>query len=386
MNYVRRSPLVAGDWKVNIPYDFDGFPLSDVAYSERSLTRIQSSDNKREVRDGLGVLRKKYAIANNNMAWRYLQKYYNLFMVAKGRLIPFTFEDSLVRLDSDVFNASMLSYNVWDVDGLSMIQVLNNGSSEIKTWTHCINVIQADYPTLEYDDLGATNVIQLSSGSFDAIKDKHQCFVNGLQCQPNTVILQETLNSNSLTFVRQEVTFGVGGGRTPMPTEIGNLSPSITYNATGGIDGGRWAEIAIQFGGDDDTIQYGVSTIYMTNLSYTPSSPDEIITITFEAAIKNIAQSQSYPGLALICVIKQGANYYGASVLSVSNPAVGGDWVTYSGSFNLSSLGVDVIPGIPLEFGIDRAAFGDLPPGGAGTFSQTIGVDNLEYTVDIACP
>lgn len=99
------------DWNTNINYNFDGHPLSDVTYSDRSLTRIQSSDNKRESRDSLNVFRKKFLIGNNNMNWNYTQKYYNLFMTCKGRLLPFTFEDTLVRLDSDVFNVSMIGYS-----------------------------------------------------------------------------------------------------------------------------------------------------------------------------------------------------------------------------------------------------------------------------------
>jgi uncharacterized protein (TIGR02217 family) len=115
MNYIRISPIFSPfnskDWKGNVNYIFDGNPLSDVAYSERSLTRIQSSDNKRELRDGLGVIRSKMAIANNNMNWNATQKYFNLFMACKGRLLPFTFEDKLVRLDSDIFNVSMVGYS-----------------------------------------------------------------------------------------------------------------------------------------------------------------------------------------------------------------------------------------------------------------------------------
>ena len=111
MNYIRKSSLNSFDWQNNLAYNFDGNPLADVAYSERSLTRIQSSDNKRELRDGLGVFKKKYAISNNNMNWIDTQKYYTLFMACKGRLFPFTFESSLVRLDSDVFNVSVIGHN-----------------------------------------------------------------------------------------------------------------------------------------------------------------------------------------------------------------------------------------------------------------------------------
>jgi len=111
MNYERKSPLNNSNWQNNLGYTFDGNPLADVAYSERSLTRIQSSDNKRELRDGLGIFRKKYAIANNNMNWNNAQKYYTLFMACKGRLLPFTFEGSLVRLDSDVFTATTIGYS-----------------------------------------------------------------------------------------------------------------------------------------------------------------------------------------------------------------------------------------------------------------------------------
>jgi uncharacterized protein (TIGR02217 family) len=111
MNYERKTPLIFYDWTGSLGYNFDGHPLADIAYSDRSLTRIQSSDNKRELRDGLGVFRKKYAIANNNMNWNATQKYFNLFMACKGRLLPFTFEGQTVRLDSDVFSVSMIGYN-----------------------------------------------------------------------------------------------------------------------------------------------------------------------------------------------------------------------------------------------------------------------------------
>lgn len=109
MNYERKALLET--WNINLNLNFDGHPLSDIAYSDRSLTRIQSSDNKRETRDGLNVFRKKYSIANNNMDWNAVQRYFTLFMACKGRLLPFTFEGSLVRLDSDVFSCSMIGYN-----------------------------------------------------------------------------------------------------------------------------------------------------------------------------------------------------------------------------------------------------------------------------------
>lgn len=118
MNYERKSLLSSGNWTGNLTYNFDGHPLSDIAYSDRSLTRIQSSDNKREIRDGLGVFRKKYSIANNNMNWLATQRYFNLFMACKGRLLPFTFEGQTVRLDSDVFTASMIGYNNVNLDSV----------------------------------------------------------------------------------------------------------------------------------------------------------------------------------------------------------------------------------------------------------------------------
>lgn len=111
MNYERKAPLNSTDWTNSLGYDFDGHPLADIAYSDRSLTRIQSSDNKRELRDGLGVFRKKYAITNNNMNWNATQRYFNLFMACKGRLLSFTFEGQTVRLDSDIFTASMVGFN-----------------------------------------------------------------------------------------------------------------------------------------------------------------------------------------------------------------------------------------------------------------------------------
>jgi uncharacterized protein (TIGR02217 family) len=140
MNYDRSSPLLAEDWKTTNDYVFDGSPLADVTYADRKLTRISLADNKREVKDGLNVNRRKYLIADNAMPYLSAVRYYNLFMASKGRLVPFEFEDTLVRLDSDTFNAQMESNPVWTVTGLDMIQVLNNGENEIKTWAHYIDI------------------------------------------------------------------------------------------------------------------------------------------------------------------------------------------------------------------------------------------------------
>lgn len=139
-DYSKVSPFIPFDWSNPIPYDFGDYKLPPTTYSERVLNRIERGENLKESREVFYPVKRQYKYESCNRNWNDLQRVYTLFNVAKGRLIPFTFESVSVRWDNDSFGCEQLGINIWAIDEMGAIQTLASVPTEVKNWAYFVKI------------------------------------------------------------------------------------------------------------------------------------------------------------------------------------------------------------------------------------------------------
>ncbi|MEG3437663.1 DUF2460 domain-containing protein [Pannus brasiliensis CCIBt3594] len=183
-------------------------------------------------------------------------------------------------------------------------------------------------------------------------------------CEPKTIIF-----ADNFSFLRwnRELLEPLNNGPT--------FSSNLSLVSTGG-NPGKFAAIRLDWGGASEA---GVTSAWFKDWYYIPASASERISVTIAQDSKLLETSaMGSAGQAYGIVVKQNNNYYFAGSVT-GTPS---EWIRQSTTVDLATMGVPIVPNVPLSFGFYRA---NSNSGESGFNYSIFGIDNLTITVTITC-
>ena len=190
-----------------------------------------------------------------------------------------------------------------------------------------------------------------------------------IPCTPSSSNYSDSFNS-SFNWTLQQVDY-TGSNNS------GNSSVSTQYLASGGNTGGC-VQIRLDYGNVPASPASGIRGYWLSRLSYTPTSEDEIITVNFSVDRIGIDKTTNvqYASAAYfytsidgnITIYEASGSYSGWTTITLNNQSI-------------SSFAVKT----PIYFGFAHGAGTNTVDATEPKF-QVIGIDNYNVTVNIGCP
>jgi hypothetical protein len=137
-SYDKFNNYVASDFD-DIDYDFIPDPLPEITKGTFTVTRIKTTQSKKEKRAIQSTGKATRKLGQNGLLDKELKAIYTLFMVAKGRKCAFNYSGQSYRFDSDIFKCSYRSFG-WDFAGIDLKQSIVHEAPKVNTLCHCIKI------------------------------------------------------------------------------------------------------------------------------------------------------------------------------------------------------------------------------------------------------
>jgi uncharacterized protein (TIGR02217 family) len=137
-SYDKFNNYVASDFD-DIDYDFIPDPLPEITKGTFTVTRIKTTQSKKEKRAIQSTGKATRKLGQNGLLDKELKAIYTLFMVAKGRKCAFNYNGQSYRFDSDIFKCSYRSFG-WDFAGIDLKQSIVHEVPKVNTLCHCIKI------------------------------------------------------------------------------------------------------------------------------------------------------------------------------------------------------------------------------------------------------
>ena len=271
------------------------------------------------------------------------------------------YEQTFQNAIADVEEWNVTTPPMDDADANSLEDLLNGLNGDVFTWTPPFS----DPGTYRLNSKITRTMVSYMRSTLQ-FSLKKAAIEYTATCTPRSRVFESNFNSDSWELFYLENYDGGNG--------IGTIAEADLSIVSGG-NSGNCARIQLDFGGVNNA---GIIAVWKSSYYYVPQHPDEILSFGYSEDQKFVSSDVQGQGW-WFCVIQNGIVKSKFAGVTGNNP----NWNTKTVTATAIELGLDIIPNVPICFGIMRSNQNGV---GNSAITQTVAlVDNWSVTVNVTC-